>query len=193
MTDKQLDDAIDRAVRDLVSGEPAGDLRQRVLADIAAAPRRSNAWRPLAYGTAALAVIVLIALNLVVRRPAVPETRVAGTPTPAPSVQTPVQPPSAAPLPAPQLAANAPRSESPVLPHRAAATPAVTAAATPPADRRVEAASISAGMALESESAVPERLAPVVPIGISTIGTARIEIAPIDIEPIDVAPLTPRR
>ncbi len=85
MTDKHLDDAIDRAVREMMSGEPASDLRQRVLDTITRPRRRAIAWSALAYGSAALAAIVLLVVSLVTRRPDVPETRVAGTTTVAPA------------------------------------------------------------------------------------------------------------
>jgi len=58
----------------------------------------------------------------------------------------------------------------------------------------VEAASIAGEPALEPPTTTSaERLAPVVPIVISTIGTTEIEIVPITIGRIEIAPLTPRR
>ena len=194
MTDKHLDDAIDRAVREMMSAEPAGDLRQRVLDTITRPRQRAFAWSALAYSSAALAAIVLLVVSLVTRRPDVPETRVAGTqsvsPAAAPTTPTPVDP-----QPAQQPAVSLP-GRSPSSPRQARGT------STPPvgvqnfADRRVEAASIPG--ALESETTAAAPLEPVVPLGIATIGaepivTKEIGIAPIEIVRIEIAPLPPRR
>ena len=92
MTDKHLDDAIDRAVREMTSGEPAGDLRQRVLDDITRPAPWTLGWRALAYGAAALAAIVLLVVNLVVRRPDTSDRRVASSPGAAVSSPAPVRP-----------------------------------------------------------------------------------------------------
>ena len=108
MTDKHLDDAIDRAVREMMSGEPASDLRQRVLDDITAPQHRRFAWSTLAYSSAALAAIVLLVLSLVTRRPVVPETRIAGTPAAAPAAAQTTPSPVAAQSTA-QPASSAPR------------------------------------------------------------------------------------
>ena len=196
MTDKHLDDAIDRAVREMMSAEPASNLRQRVLDTITRPRRRAIAWSALAYGSAALAAIVLLVVSVVTRRPDVPETRVAGTttvsPAPAPTKATPVDP---QPAPQPSLS----------LPGRSASSPGqARGTSTPPvgvphfADRRVEAASIPGALALESETASAAPLEPMVPLGIAAIGaepiaTKEIGIAPIEIVRIEIAPLLPRR
>jgi hypothetical protein len=196
MTDKHLDDAIDRAVREMMSAEPASDLRQRVLDTITRPRRRAIVWSALAYGSAALAAIVLIVVSLVTRRPDVPETRVAGTttlsPAPAPTTPAPVAPP-----PAPQPSLSLPgRSPSPPRQARGTSTPSVDVPNV--ADRRVEAASIPGALALESETGSAAPLEPVVPLGIATIGaepiaTKEIGIRPIEIVRIEIAPLPPRR
>jgi hypothetical protein len=191
MTDKHLDDAIDRAVREMMSGEPASDLRQRVLDNITRPQPRAFAWSTLAYGSAALAVIVLLVLSLVARRPDVPETRIAGTPTVAPAA-APTSPSPVVPRPTPQPAASSPgRNHSSSRPRETSPRPVGGPDFT---DRRVEAASIAGEPALEPPTtSSAERLAPVVPIVIATIGTKEIEIAPITIGRIEIAPLTPRR
>ena len=194
MTDKHLDDAIDRAVREMMSAEPASDLRQRVLDTITRPRRRAIAWSALAYGSAALAAIVLLVVSLVTRRPDVPETRVAGTTTvsPAPTTPTPVDP-----QPAPQPSLSLPgRSPSSPRQARGASTPPVGVPNV--GDRRVEATSIPGPLALESETTSPAPLEPVVPLGIATIGaqpiaTKEIGIAPIEIVRIEIAPSPPRR
>ncbi len=141
MTDKHLDDAIDRAVREMMSAEPASDLRQRVLDTITRPRRRAIAWSALAYGSAALAAIVLLVVSLVTRRPDVPETRVAGTTTVSPAPAPTTTPTPVDPQPAPQPSLSLP-GRSPSSPGQARGT------STPPvgvpnfADRRVEAASI---------------------------------------------------
>jgi len=196
MTDKHLDDAIDRAVREMMSAEPASDLRQRVLDTITRPRRRAIAWSALAYGSAALAAIVLLVVSLVTRRPDVPETRVAGTTTVSPAA-APTRPPPVAPQPAEQPAVSSPgRSQSPARRPREASTPPVGGPNV--ADRRVEAASIPGALALESETGSAAPLKPVVPLGIATIGaqpiaTKEIGIAPIEIVRIEIAPSPPRR
>ena len=54
--DSRLDAAIDRAVRDMMSGEPRADLRERVLAELAGEPARAAWWPRLALGSVAVAV-----------------------------------------------------------------------------------------------------------------------------------------
>ena len=192
MTDKHLDDAIDRAVREMMSGEPASDLRQRVLDSISRPQPRAFAWSTLAYGSAALAVMVLLVLSFVTRRPDVPETRIAGARSVAPAA-APTAAAPAAPQPTPQPAASSPtRNQPSSRPPRTISAP--PAGAPSFADRRVEAASIAGEPAPETPPATSaERLTPVAPIGISTIGTKEIQIAPITIGRIEIAPLTPQR
>ena len=196
MTDKHLDDAIDRAVREMMSAEPASDLRQRVLDTITRPRRRAIAWSALAYGSAALAAIVLLVVSLVTRRPDVPETRVAGTqavsPAAAPTTPIPVDP-----HPAQQPAVSLP-GRSPSSPRQARGTSTPSVGVQNFADRRVEAASIPGALALESETTSAAPLEPVVPLGIAAIGaepivTKEIGIAPIEIVRIEIAPLPPRR
>lgn len=196
MTDKHLDDAIDRAVREMMSAEPASDLRRRVLDTITRPRRRAIAWSALAYGSAALAAIVLLVVSLVTRRADVPETRVAGAPTVSPAA-APTRPSPLAPEPAEQPAVSSPgRRQSPARRPREASTPDVGVPNF--ADRRVEAASIPGALALGSEAMSAASLEPVVPLGIAAIGaepivTKEIGIAPIDIVRIEIAPLPPRR
>jgi type IV secretory pathway VirB10-like protein len=93
MTERHLDDAIDRAVRDIMSAEPRPGLRERVLRQIDVPPR----WRitlPAVVGAAACAA-VLIALVLPDRPPRQTppsSTSVARTP---PAAATPGNPPPA--------------------------------------------------------------------------------------------------
>src|ERR1700752_256925 len=85
LSDKRLDDAIDRAVREIMSVEPRTDLRARVLAELERGATRVALWPRLAFGAAAIGVAVLL-FTTIAQRPTEPreEPHVAsGQPSPS--------------------------------------------------------------------------------------------------------------
>ncbi len=175
-----LDAAIDRAVREMMSVEPRADLRQRVMAELLEEPARATLWPRLAFGSAALAAAVLIALMLV-NRPADPpvDQTIAGA-----------QPPASAPDATGPATGNAPKG--------IAGGPAIVVGPKPQIgargpviggrpvieDRPVQAASIDTTELIVIEPMAPvERLKPIEPIVFS----------PIALAPIEITPLTPPR
>jgi hypothetical protein len=191
VADKQLDEAIDRAVRDMTHVEPTGDLRQRVLDEIGA-PQWVMPWRVLASASAALAAIVLL-VNLITRQPAPPESRVASTRAVSPIQQT--TPPPATKPSTPGTAQARPPATSPIAQRPRRSTPLAPHTAQ---DRLVEAASIPGALALETSTAPAEPLAPVLPVAMTLletplIRTSEIEITQITLERIEIVPLPSRR
>jgi hypothetical protein len=185
-----IDEAIDRVVREMMNVEPAGDLRQRVLDELAG-PCQVLPWRALASASAGLAAIVLLVVTLITRQPAPPESRVATTRAGAPATQQTTPPPATDP--ANQEASPAVRRDPSLIARRPGRVP-------PPAaqERLVEAASIPGPLALEPSTAPAEPLAPVLPVALTTldtppIKTSEIEITPIALERLEILPLPSRR
>ena len=177
-----LDDAIDRAVNELVQAEPRPGFRRRVMTKVNA-PTRRSAWAVrFLVPAGAMAAVVLIALWL--RPPAssstaTPQTQVAEQrPVPAaPQTQArPATSPSAAPAPA------KPRS-SPIR-----RQPPVQFSFGPPNDRvaatsitdRVSAPSVAPEAADETTSVLTE---------LPAVRISPIEIRPILVRPIELKPI----
>jgi DNA polymerase-3 subunit gamma/tau len=174
--DQQLDDAIDRAVRELMSVDPPEGLRARVLARL---EDRQPAWRPygLLAGAAAVAVVVLLAWLPFRSSRQEPAPQVA-TSSPA-SVQPREPARAAAPTPAP-APAPAPRA---VLPRPRTASPAIV-------DRRRARLSgevVAANATLELETG-PQPLEALPEIGLSAIAPARIETTQVSVSPLASPP-----
>ncbi len=194
LVETQLDEAIDRAVREMMNVEPTGDLRQRVLDEIAGAPQWVMPWRALAAASAALAAIVLLIVNLITRQPAPPESRVASTRAVPPIQQT--TPPPATKPSTPAASQALPRDTLPIAQRPGRSTPRV--APHTAQERLVEAASIPGPLALETATTPAEPLAPVLPVAMTLlytppIRTSEIEITQITLEPIEIVPLPSRR
>ena len=188
----QLDEAIDRAVREMMNVEPTGDLRQRVLDEIAGAPQWVMPWRALAAASAALAAIVLLIVNLITRQPAPAENRVAST-IAVPPIQQTTPPPATKPS---TPAASQAQDTLPIAQRPGRSTPRV--ARHTAQERLVEAASIPGPLALETATTPAEPLAPVLPVAVTPlytppIRTSEIEITQITLEPIEIVPLPSRR
>jgi hypothetical protein len=193
--DSHLDAAIDRAVREMMSVEPRADLRQRVLAELVEEPTRATLWPRLAFGSAALALLIVF-MFVFARRP----VDRGGEPT---IVQS--QPPASVPGnprgatgPAAETAPKSAGRESrgtDRLPTRAVARSRRPGAE----DRQIQAASIDTGEAIAIEPLTPvESLTTIDPIGIAKLdtpqaSTSEIALKPITIEPIEITPLTPPR
>jgi hypothetical protein len=193
LVETQLDEAIDRAVREMMNVEPTDDLRQRVLDEIAGTPQWVMPWRTLAAASAALAAIVLLIVNLITRQPAPPESRVASTRAVAPLQQTTPPPATKPSTPASQAL---PRDTLPIAQRPGRSAP--RAAPQTPQERLVEAASIPGALALETATTPAEPLAPVLPVAMTLlytppIRTSEIEITQITLERIEIVPLPSRR
>jgi hypothetical protein len=200
LSDGQLDDAIDRAVRDLMSVEPRTDLRARVLAELEGAPARPALWPRLAFGGAALALAAVL-VAMLVSRPAQPPdgARVAST-RPQPPSPTETRPETAPPLPR----GGPPNPLTSDRTVRRGPAPRVPAPDRQPVagDRPIQAASIDSldlpGATAGGVTLPVERLAALDPIRISSLepldmSTTDIVMQPITVGAIEVAPLTPRR
>ena len=197
----RIDDAIDRAVREIVLHDPPAGFRRRVLSrlDRASAPaapaRRTYLWPGLATAAAAIAIVAIV--YVVVRD--VPQAPV----TTAPSVATAV--PATAPAPPgaderqPRIEprANAPR------PRRSPRQEPVRTAVFAPRDGRISAASVRGPLPVTEapEQAPPgEPAAPALPpIGVTAVSPLQpLQIAPIVVTPIHIprvqlAPILPPR
>lgn len=179
--DSRLDAAIDRAVRDIMRGEPRSDLRERVLAELAGEPARAAWWPRLAFGSATVAVAIVVVLMIVNRPVERPVNQTLAAVAPRGSVrENPGKPEGS--KPPPPVRADGPRIQT------AAPRPVVE-------DRPVQAASIdtSEPIAIAPMTAV-ERLAPIDPIRIARLEAPAVSdtsLKPITIERIEITPLTP--
>jgi hypothetical protein len=196
MTDKQLaerriDEAIDRAVRDIMNVEPQPDLRARVLAELDGAPTRVAFWPRLAFGGVALALAAVLVAILMPRSTGRPdESRIAETR----QESTPSRPaPSRAPVP---QRTSEDRRTVVRIPSTGVNTPQPGRAVE---DRLIQAATIDT---LAESIAAPigstEALHPLEPIAVAgltpiDVQQSEIDIKPIVVEQIDIAPLSSRR
>jgi hypothetical protein len=189
----RLDAAIDRAVREMMSVEPRGDFRERVLSKIAGTPARTLLWPRFAIGAAAAAVAIALMFQ-VGQRPSdrpVEQTPVATAP-PTPPPRT-----TERPTPVPRRLSPQIGTPGPVHTGVSAATPGPR---VPLGDSRpIQAASIDAAKPPDAApAAILARLKPINPIVVSTLDAPRvsataIDIKPITIELIEIVPLTPLR
>ena len=204
MTDKQLsnrrlDEAIDRAVREMMNVEPRTDLRARVLAELGGPPARVSLWPRLAFAALTLAAAVTV-LTIVQRpsdHPDAPQVA-SSLPAPIPSPQPapgPTRPPTGGITSPPRAGSGSPS----VSPGSSRPDPPPSNRRIGVQDRPIQATSIDtlAAPAVEGAGSV-ERLRPIDPIGIDSlnplgISTPDIVITPITVEQIDVTPLPPRR
>ena len=197
----RIDDAIDRAVREIVLHDPPAGFRRRVLSRLerASAPsvpaRRTYLWPGLA---TAAAVIAIVAIGYVVVRD-VPQGPVTTAPSVATAVPaTPPAPPEAGePQPRIEPRANAPRTR------RSPRQEPVRTAVFGPRDGRISAASLRGPLpvaeapdqAAPGEPAVPA----LPPIGVTVVSPLQpLQIAPIVVAPIliprvQLAPISPPR
>jgi hypothetical protein len=190
-SDREIDDAIDRAVRDIMSTEPPAGLRGRVLGRLEdpasfTASGKTSSWFTLprfAAGMALLAVAIATVSLLRSDRAAAP----AGTPVvaqnqPAPPAPSDVRPVDPAPVPVPAPAAEpttppAPRRGDPQVKFPArgvvAATSVAPDATTPAGQPDPAGAAASADVLI---------LTPV-----------PLVIAPLIVQPIVIPPIRPPR
>ena len=188
LAETQLDEAIDRAVREMMDVEPRGDLRARVLAELGGPPARVSLWPRLAFGSMVLAAALLV-FFLFAKRPAdrAVEHSVAGARPPAPVAG----PTAATRSPVPSTLGREPGLTSEGQRGTPARTPVFE-------DRPVRAASVDSAEFMAADPTAPvDRLPAIEPIRISRLEDVPVSTSPIDIEPItieriEIAPLTPR-
>ena len=185
-SDRDVDDAIDRAVRQIMSIDPRAGLRGRVLNRL---ERPDGGWHALPR-LAAAAALAIVAVAFVMMRstpePVAPST--IGSRTAADPVAPPVSFPEAAPAPV-----APPGRPRPAQPRPAQPRPATDRPPRPqfPAPGMVAAAAVGdTTLATDTGEAVdPLPL----PAGAPTIIIKPIQIDPLTIEPIVVAPIPPPR
>jgi hypothetical protein len=201
----RLDDAIDRAVRDMLRHEPPAGFRRRVLARLqrtsagskAVAPaRRTVLWPGLAAAAAAIVIIALV--NVFVRD--VPQSAV--TPRPEVAARVPDNPPPVG-IPAPRVEAASSERTGERAGRRAPRREPVRVATFGPRDGRVSATSVRERplpATTAGQIAVEEPIAggpP--PIAVTPLsGPPPLEITPIVVAPIliprvQLAPVSPPR
>ena len=195
-----FDDAIDRAVRDLVRRDPPAGLRGRVLARLHEPPRRMPLWPGLAIASAALAIVAFG--ELVRRGTSEPPARVPHAETTTTSAPV-VEPITTAPANAPSRVERSERA------HRALGAEPVRTATFGPRDGRVSAATLAVSPETPVEPASPpaaaardEQQSPslsLTPIVVPPLTPPTpLEIAPLVVPPIHVprmqmTPVSPPR
>jgi hypothetical protein len=202
-SDRQLDAAIDRVVRDMMSVEPRSDLRARVLAELDGPSARITFWPRLAFAT--LALTLAIAALMIVRQDAPEHVDAPRVATSAPSPATTPEPAaprststSTSTSPSTNTLPLAPRSASGTAPGpRPPRTATTTASRSEPVqDRLVQAASIPS---IDDATAGPPPVEPVDDarstgfVNLKPITQSEIVITPITVERIEITPLSSRR
>lgn len=186
----RIDEAIDRAVREIMHREPPPGLRRRVLARLDAPPRVRVA-PGFALAAAAALMLVAVATTLMLRD---------GGPAPAPRAETAATPPAAAAQAAARESAGP--GPQPAALDRSARRPAPARTAQPrvavrdtrtfgPAQGRVAATSVPdtlAGPPLPRDAATAGATELPLPAGLPPLPD--IQIAPIRIDAIPVPPIT---
>ena len=202
------DAAIDRAIREIMTGEPAPGFRQRVFARLERESHTQSIWAIRTIwtgprlGFAAIAAVAVLVFALWTR-PAerTNELPVAQVTPPAiehrpPSAPQPVtQTPSgkASISPTPRVADRRTPAGAAKSPARTTPTRVVTA----PADRRISAASVApAEEALERSTATqrpPDDPTSIPPIQVRPLETPEIIVRPLAVGPLMIVPLLPPR
>jgi hypothetical protein len=191
--ERDLDTAIDRAVRELMDVDADAAFRARVAARLQQRPRRGFGGRHIALAGAAAAVLLAAFVFNASKPGPVPPQMVEHHPSP-------VAPPAAAPSRRPTAPSTGPRTmaegREPVRGAAARQSPGRGGPmAVPPIARNV----VVAAVAPDDPVMDIETLAVVTPISLAAvaprqIATEAIEVVPLDpIAEIQVAPLTPRR
>jgi hypothetical protein len=191
----RIDDAIDRAVRDLVRHDPPAGFRRRVLSRLDAPARRAVLWPGLATAAAALAVVTM----------AVMMRDEPGSPTPAPDQTAVGEPaPSRPVVPTAPSPSRVPERVAPPRLRRAPESEPVKMATFGPRDGRVAAASLREAalpVTVGADEAVPDgvTIPGPPPIAIGSIelppplAIPPIVVVPIQIPRMQLAPVSPPR
>ena len=177
----RIDDAIDRAVRDLVRQDPAAGFRRRVLSGLDSPARRTVLGPGLAAAAAALSLVTMVVMM----------RDEPGRPAPA-AQQTAAGEPAAAPVVVPTAPAPGRPAErgAPARSRRAPDGEPVRMATFGPRDGRVSAASLKEAalpVTAGADESVPEGVAIPAPPAIA-IGSIEPP-APLAIPPIVVVPI----
>ncbi len=173
MTDTRLDDAIDRAVREMMSVDPRPGLSRRVLARLDE-PRTPWLTVPRRAAAAALVAVIVVAIVLVTRTPAPVSQQVSVTRTPAsPAPQTEMHvPPTPADSTA-RVATHAPRARRTVRQPRATAEDIPPFAGSVNVDPLASIAPIAPRpvepSAIESPEIIVTPLAPIEPVRVDPL------------------------
>jgi hypothetical protein len=199
-SDRQLDDAIDRAVRDMMTVEPPSDLRARVLAELDGPPARFAVWPRFAFATLALALAIATLVTIQQGRSAHREAPQVATSSPSsvtspepaapPSTSAPTSPDDSTPAPRPDVSAAV---TAPGLQRPKTATPSRS---HPMQDRVIQAASIDTIEEAAAGSAPVEPVDGTRSLGgvhLKPITQSEIVITPITVERIEITPLSSRR
>ena len=186
---ERFDEAIDRAVRDMLDVEPRADLRARVIAQVSASGSqlpafgfRRNRWIVLPLAAAAALLLLVARLSWRAETPASAPAMVAHAPDQhlpySPSVQQPVSAPRAArPKPATEMV----RTSVPASGTRETA-PVIAAAFTEPEQATTEIAPMKPMTPIAVAPVTQDRIAPASQIALHPLNT---------IDEIQIAPLTP--
>jgi hypothetical protein len=187
-SERQIDDAIDRAVRDIMNVEPRAGLPARVLDRL---ERPATGWFALPRLAMAAALIALPLIAFVTMRPA-PQA-------PAPPIIASKTPPVTAPPPqAPTAVVPPPAAPAISEPPRGKPEMQARVAVQAPRPQFPPAGAVVAANVVEDAAILPGAIEPVDPLP-SAAGTAApiaiqaIEIEPLVIERIVVVPITPPR
>jgi hypothetical protein len=188
-SDRDIDDAIDHAVRDIMGVEPRAGLRARVL-DRLERPRAGLFAVPRLAAAAAVVAIAVIAFFVMRAAPErIPAPEIAGITAP---VAAPDTPPATVAAPTTTAKAEpAPRREVPRSAPRRPRTPAGQDIVEFPARGVVAAATVAGAMPPPGEAVdvVPMPLDP----GAQPIAIEAIRIEPLAVERIVVAAIPPPR
>jgi hypothetical protein len=181
-SDRHIDDAIDRAVRDIMRAEPRTGLRGRVLTEIERPSRRFQ-FRPAFAGAALLVVAaVLVAVLLRPVPPPALESIATRQDQPAPTPVAPTPPVDTRPAPPPAVSGST--VTTPRLRERdrvAFPPPGMVTAAGIPVEPAPAATLVSIP---DSAVGTPDAKTPEPPIVVP-----RIEVVPISIPPIVISPI----
>lgn len=185
--ERDVDTAIDRAVREIMSAEPHPGFSRRVLRRLNEAPAsRWTSPRLTAIGSAAAVLLLLFWLALPFSRRA-PDTRLATQPSPATPAATkiePQRPTAAAGVNSPQPAVA--QVDEPALPQP---SPGRVEAASILVDTQSPASAVHAG-SVSVELPDPIRISP---LHMEPLDLPGLSVPALTIDPITIAPLSPPR
>jgi hypothetical protein len=177
MRDEQINQAIDRAIRELLDVDPRPDLRARVLAGIERQAAPHGGWSLRLLGPIAAAAVVILALVLRLPSRHVPVAPVQSTRIESPAVQRPTEPVR------PLAAEREPPRER--------------VARTGPARPVRSNTRVAVAMIADAPGATIAPLESITPIRVAAVTQSDITPQPISIEPlapiaqVQIAPLTP--
>ena len=197
MTDRHLDDAIDRAVREMMNVDADPAFRARVFARLERAPRGGGSWlRTIVLAGMAAAAVLLAVVLMRTPAPAPAEKQVASSQPPAANAPTPGPVPVPAATGVPQVAIR--DDERGALPRRSRRS-APARIETPNVTQSLRAGSLVATVAEPDASVADVPNESLDPIAVPLLQPSSIAPPPIVIAPlppiaaIDIAPLSPQR